>query len=1274
MNSLFRIVVSFVLCAFAHAELQVLHSESSGRGTPPGELVADSMGTLFGVTPLGGANNAGLLFSVVPGQSGASAVTHFANKSGLDENGMAIERSLAPVGNFAGHSDGSFYGVSVGGGEGNRPALIKLENSAVSVIATFPAGTSASVSSIGTPVTSLTLAADGNFYGHTKTHAFRASVGASSSITALSAFPDGLVPRSTSFRAYAMVANPDGNLYGLAETAAASTVGRVFKLTTAGVISEHAAYATGARFGYQGAITLLPDGTMMVVSENSVGSQGAVFEVTVAATTRLIRTFTTGAATIARPKGQLCRMSDGALYGVCDDGGANGRGGIYKLVPDATVPPNYTFTKVLEFTDASDGGKPICGMVLAGNGKMYGTTAVATTTSNNAVFESVSAAVFEFDPATDAVTFIHRFNTPTGWQYSGQLLHEGAAAYLVASRGRPGDTGVVTRLDTTGMVQPSPLVPMNENIYLRKAVGPLGRDANGNLVGIRETERNSPRIEGAFFRINSMSQSHSIVGSLGNAAAISPVGGVLQRANGEVWGHENIADNFGTVSASLLFKLDGMAQLSLGHQFNAAGGLGVQTSGNLVEDGAGNLFGICGNKVYKIPVGGSVPAAHATVPASATTNRLAIAIDGTLFHLGSTTLSKITPSGVVSKIYDFTGLATNAKGTSEGVNPRDLALGSDGLLYGICERGGATGFPGQGTIWRINPATKVFTKLFDLSGANGTGPHSISRDANGRLYVVTPFTVLAFNAPRESNKLPRAVADSANLPVLNFDVTANDSDGDSDPLTITSVTQGKAGGVSFSGATVTYTPGSNFKGTDTFSYTVGDGAGGSATAIVTVKNQAPVAVADAAPISGNSVEIDVLANDSDSNGDALGVTISKQPALGTAVVNMSGTVTYTRGPKFVSADAFEYTINDGHGGIAKAKVAVEAPVTFARGNYRAFLASPFSALGRTIDLTMSAKGGVTGTVNIFGKKTTVKTAYPLMGPLSITATDAMGTPVSILLTLNISGSNVPTLDGTIGGDAVSLERPIYSSKVKSPHAGYYTATGRDPDFIPEHSQGVSVVTFTIADDGKVKFAGKLSDGVPFTAASVMYNAGDIPLYATPYGAKTFNGGGFLTGVLHFNPMPVVADFSAPLRWVRPALKDLATPGAYYPNGFDATLEVEAARYAPTKPVLSGLSVTSPNIVASVRHGGVTELVETPLAVTVDGTLSATNAISFPQPNGLLLSLKVNPKNGLVSGFITPQMSTKRAVFGVVQKRRNELGCTFLGIAPDSGSIVVQPAD
>jgi RHS repeat-associated protein len=84
-----------------------------------------------------------------------------------------------------------------------------------------------------------------------------------------------------------------------------------------------------------------------------------------------------------------------------------------------------------------------------------------------------------------------------------------------------------------------------------------------------------------------------------------------------------------------------------------------------------------------------------------------------------------------------------------------------------------------------------------------------------------------------------AVSTTQDIP-LTIDVLANDNDPDLDPLTVTGVTQPTNGTAEVNqDNTVTYTPGSGFMGTDSFTYAIDDGQGETASATVQVTVNPP---------------------------------------------------------------------------------------------------------------------------------------------------------------------------------------------------------------------------------------------------------------------------------------------------------------------------------------------------------------------------------------------------------------------------------------------------
>ena len=87
-------------------------------------------------------------------------------------------------------------------------------------------------------------------------------------------------------------------------------------------------------------------------------------------------------------------------------------------------------------------------------------------------------------------------------------------------------------------------------------------------------------------------------------------------------------------------------------------------------------------------------------------------------------------------------------------------------------------------------------------------------------------------------------------------------------------------------------------------------------------NRAPVTASDAALTTiGNSVLVDVLANDSDPDGDAISLIAAQGAAHGTVALQ-SGRVLYTPTSGYTGSDTFSYQIRDARGATATGSVSV----------------------------------------------------------------------------------------------------------------------------------------------------------------------------------------------------------------------------------------------------------------------------------------------------------------------------------------------------------------
>ena len=95
-------------------------------------------------------------------------------------------------------------------------------------------------------------------------------------------------------------------------------------------------------------------------------------------------------------------------------------------------------------------------------------------------------------------------------------------------------------------------------------------------------------------------------------------------------------------------------------------------------------------------------------------------------------------------------------------------------------------------------------------------------------------------------------------------------------------------------------------------------------AVVNV-NRPPVARDDAYFVSQRFTDLDVLANDTDPDGDPLTIVSVIQPIIGLVEINSGGkSLRYTM-PTSFNRTTFTYTISDGRGGTATATVTLTDP-------------------------------------------------------------------------------------------------------------------------------------------------------------------------------------------------------------------------------------------------------------------------------------------------------------------------------------------------------------
>ena len=226
--------------------------------------------------------------------------------------------------------------------------------------------------------------------------------------------------------------------------------------------------------------------------------------------------------------------------------------------------------------------------------------------------------------------------------------------------------------------------------------------------------------------------------------------------------------------------------------------------------------------------------------------------------------------------------------------------------------------------------TLNYTPASGFSGADVV-TYTVSDGEGGRDSADFTVTVAAGAA----NSAPRALTDGpftigAEEDEITFNVLLNDVDPDGDPIELLNASADEGKLTALPDGTIRYTKPVDFDGSDTVRYTISDGRGGigngkaTITGPATIENRAPVAAPDG-PFTvvegGRAKDIDVLANDTDADGDRLTV-VSASATSGTATASDDNTVDYVAAPGFVGTDTITYEISDGQGGTASSTVSI----------------------------------------------------------------------------------------------------------------------------------------------------------------------------------------------------------------------------------------------------------------------------------------------------------------------------------------------------------------
>jgi len=404
--------------------LTTLYNFCAVSGCADGEflyagLTLATSGSFYGITQGGGANGYATVFSITP--AGVLTTLHsFCSQSGCADGGY-------PYGGLFQATDGAFYGTTYVGGNVNTQSpdgtVFKITSSGALTtlyrfcrgFSTCPDGSSA--------MGGVIQASDGNFYGTTYTGGTRlgwaealGDVGTVFKITpggklttlytfgSNGGFADGCGPRA------GLVQGSDGNLYGTtSESGAHGNYGTIFKITPGGNLTTLYSFCavSGCPDGANPAAPLIQatDGNFYGTTHfGGLYNGGTVFQITPGGALTTLYSFCAqaGCADGQYLYAGLFQATDGNLYGTTYQGGAAGRGTVFRL--SGGLGP---FVKVLPASAAAGTAVKILGTNLTR----------ATSVSFNgtaAVFKVVSASLITTTVPAGATSGTVQVVTPGG--------------------------------------------------------------------------------------------------------------------------------------------------------------------------------------------------------------------------------------------------------------------------------------------------------------------------------------------------------------------------------------------------------------------------------------------------------------------------------------------------------------------------------------------------------------------------------------------------------------------------------------------------------------------------------------------------------------------------------------------------------------------------------------------------------------------------------------------------------------------------------------------
>lgn len=709
-----------------------------------------------------------------------------ASETILNNFSTSYTNGAYPVGQLV-LSGGAFYGVSQFGVNGNGDIFKMTATGVVTVLHEFN-GADGNSPNAGMVLVGNTL------YGTTLTGGGSGNTGVlfrigtnGSGFTVLHAFTgynSSNPPASDGAYIYAgLLLASDGNLYGTTGQGGSNNQGTVFMFnpsTGSYAVIHPFNSATDTAYGPYTALAEGTNGFLYGTTYYATGYNGGLYKIKKDGTGYVfLHGFNTSDPAGYYPESDLMTASDGNLYGVCQNGGINGLGTVFKVVPstgavsalwafDGTTgayPGWYnvsnTQVRLIQGSDHNLYGvsqyfgfygygtafkltlSGACSVLTNFNYNTMGTVNPLVQSGTNFFCTSFWGGSFALPgsfngagaalsiSATGVIKLLQTFYQRDAWNPYAGLVQDGTKFYGECFNGGEFGNGFIYSVDAAGHF--TIVHQLNDNNYYQEGRGPAGGLLLNGTSFYGMTSTGGKYGGGTLFKMSTKGVITILYDMDLNREGFGPYSALTKGAGTD-------ANLYGTLSNDsqrgygCVFSTDVTGKkFKVIHYFNISDGVVPECTP--VPDANGNLWGTCESggahglgTIWKLSTDGSTFTKaydfDGTHGSYGYYDGHLYLINGILYGTAQTGGANghgvlwafNTASSTISLLHSF----NNNTGFKEGYYPVGLSYDpTGGNFYGCCNGGGAHDV---GTVWKVNISSGAFTKLYDFAGYNSSNP------------------------------------------------------------------------------------------------------------------------------------------------------------------------------------------------------------------------------------------------------------------------------------------------------------------------------------------------------------------------------------------------------------------------------------------------------------------------------------------------------------------------------------------------------------------------